>query len=128
MYLKPLKFNRSLALFLFIVIALGCAGGQSLPPGSQPQTDSPKTQAYKILMTDKQIYEATFKTLALLDSQGKLPRAVKVKAIDLGNKYLAAHNLAVQVLLDDGQPSLTGVKAALDTFIAFSAPYTAGVK
>ncbi|CAO0822439.1 conserved exported hypothetical protein [Desulfarculales bacterium] len=126
MYLKPLTFNRNLMLVLFLVLALGCAGGQTQNSGTQQ--DSLKTQAYKVLMTDKQIYDATFKSLALLDSQGKLPAAVKAKSIALGNKYMVAHNLAVQTLLDNGQPSLAGVRAALDAFLVFAAPYASGVK
>jgi hypothetical protein len=125
MYLKPLTFNRNLVLILFLIMALGCAGGAQ---NQTPQQDSLKTIAYKSLQTDKQIYDATFKTLALLDSQGKLPAKAKAEAIRLGNSYMKAHNLAVQVLLDDGQPSLEVVKAALDAFIAFSATYTVGVK
>jgi hypothetical protein len=40
---------------------------------------------------------------------------------------MKVHNLAVQAVLDDGQPSLAGVKAALEAFLVFVAPYLAGV-
>jgi hypothetical protein len=113
-------------LILALVLPLGCSGKSSLSPGpGTPRVvESPKATTLKVLLTDKEVYYAAFKTLALLDSQGKLPPAAKKQAISLGNKYMAAHNMAVQVLLDNGQPSLESVRAALDAFLVFAAPYT----
>ena len=123
MYLKPLNFNRNLFLVLFLILALGCSGGQ-LTPSTQPQ--SLKAQALQVLNVDKQIYDSTFKSLAALDSQGKLPAKVKAESIRLGNLYMKAHNLAVQVLLADGTANLATVRAALDLFLNVASPYAVG--
>jgi hypothetical protein len=121
--LKPLNFNRNLFLVLFLILALGCSGGQ-LTPSTQPQ--SLKAQALQVLNVDKQIYDSTFKSLAALDSQGKLPAKVKAESIRLGNLYMKAHNLAVQVLLADGTANLATVRAALDLFLNVASPYAVG--
>jgi hypothetical protein len=119
------KLTLYLTLFMILILLVGCVSTKPLDP---QQSQSPRAQALKVLMADKAIYDTTFKSLSLLDKQGKLSSTAKVRAIALGNKYLSVHNLAVQMLLDDGQPSLEGVRAALDAFLAFAGPYTTGVQ
>ena len=112
-----------LLLLLSLLLILGC------PPKAPltPEGESLKTQAWKILMTDKQLYDTTFQTLALLDKQGKLPATVKGQAIRAGNLYMSAHNMAVQSLLDGTVVSLANVQAAFKLYLDIVTPYTAGV-
>jgi hypothetical protein len=119
------KLRFPLILFLTLVLVASCA---SVPKTSTQTTPSPKATALKTLEVDKQIYDTTFKTLALLDSQGKLPAKVKAEAIRLGNLYLKAHNVAVQALLGDSPYNLATVRAALDLFLDAVAAYTTGVQ
>jgi hypothetical protein len=114
-----MKKKRFLVLFLALMFLVSCAGSQTIP--SQPQT--PQAAAYKALMLSKVVYDTAFKTMAALDAQGKLPAAAKAKAIAAGNAYMAAHNLAVQQLLDGKTPDLTTVSKALDAFLLTVAPY-----
>jgi len=109
--------TRQMAILLLLLFLAGCAATQTHQP------ESPKALALKTLNLDKQIYDSTFKTLALLDSQGKLPAEVKAKAIRLGNLYMKAHNLAVQALLSDGTADLATVRRALDLFLNVATPY-----
>lgn len=111
---------------LTLALLLGCGGNPTPPPVSQPAAAASSATAYKILMTDKQLYDTTFKTLAALDQQGKLPAAAKEKAIRLGNLYLLAHNQAVQSLSADKTPDLNAVSTALDAFLTVAAPYIRG--
>ena len=112
------KPHLALLLLLLVFLAGGAAGQIS-----SPSQESPKTLALKTLNMDKQIYDSTFKALALLDSQGKLPAKIKSEAIRLGNLYMKAHNLAVQALLADGTANLATVRAALDLFLDVATPY-----
>ena len=118
------KFG-SLVLIVLMVFSLsflpGCAGGQGATPGAVQTQDSAVTIAWKTLMTDKTLYDTTFTALAALDKQGKLPAATKAKVIDLGNKYMTAHNAAVSLLLADKQPNLTNVATALKAFTVAAA-------
>lgn len=114
-----MRVNRTHLILLLLLFLAGCAGQTPIP--SQPE--SPKALALKTLNMDKQIYDSTFKTLAALDSQGKLPTEVKAKAIQLGNLYMKAHNLAVQALLSDGTADLATVRRALDLFLNVATPY-----
>jgi len=116
------RTHRFLIPLLVLLFLLGCAAGQT---PSQPQ--SSKALALKALNMDKQVYDSTFKTLALVDQQGKLPAKVKAEAIRLGNLYLSAHNAAVQALLTDQTVNLATVRAALDLFLEAVVHYTAGV-
>lgn len=115
-----------LALIVLMAFTLSflpaCGGGQTggATPGAIQTSDSAKTIAWKTLMTDKQIYDTTFQTLALMEKQGKLT-AAKTKAIDLGNKYVIAHNAAVTMLLADQVVSLANVKVAFEAFLAEAA-------
>jgi hypothetical protein len=112
-------------LFLLTFLTLGACTPK---PGVSPGTgDSLKTQAWKILMTDKQLYDKTFQALALLDKQGKLPAEAKAKAIRAGNLYMSAHNMAVQTLLDGAVVSLTNVQNLFKLYIDVVSPYTVGV-
>ncbi len=126
-----MKRKHLLALMLVVLLlVVGCTGKQGLSqsPSSPQVQDSPQTLAWRTLMTNKQVYDATFQALALLDKQGKLPAKVKAKVIKLGNVYLSAHNQAVQALLDGKMPSMDTVKAALDAYLVYSGPYAQGVK
>jgi hypothetical protein len=116
-----------LPLLLLLVLVAACASPPQAPPTSQA-SPSPKAQALQALNLDKQIYDSTFQTLALLDRQGKLPAAAKAKAIRLGNLYMQAHNAAVQALLADGTANLATVRAALDLFLDAATPYLLGVE
>jgi hypothetical protein len=120
------RTHRFLILFLLLFL-LGCATGQ-IPSQPQGQPLITKAQALEVLKVDKQIYDSTFKTLALLDSQGKLPAKVKAEAIRLGNLYLQAHNLAAQACLADSPYNLATVRAALDLFLDAVGSYTTGVQ
>jgi|WetSurMetagenome_2_1015567.scaffolds.fasta_scaffold431780_3 hypothetical protein len=121
------RTHRFLIPLFLLLFLLGCATGQTpSQPQAQPQTS--KAQALQILNLDKQIYDTTFKTLALVDSQGKLPAKVKAEAIRLGNLYLKAHNLAVQALLADSPYDLATVRTALDLFLDAVDAYTTGVQ
>ena len=111
-----------LLLLLSLLLILGCQPKAPLTPGVG---ESFKTQAWKILMTDKQLYDTTFQTLALLDKQGKLPADVKGQAIRAGNLYMSAHNLAVQTLLDGTVVSLANVQNLFKIYIDIVSPYTA---
>ena len=126
------KFHRSplflvLSLLLLLTLLAGCPPKAPLTPGAPAEGDSLKTQAWKVLMTDKQIYDSTFQTLALLDKQGKLPAGVKEQAIRAGNLYMSAHNLAVQTLLDGTVVSLANVQNLFKIYIDVVSPYTVGV-
>jgi hypothetical protein len=119
-----MRTKRSLIpLLLLLALVAACASA----PTSQP-AQSPKAQALQALNLDKQIYDTTFKALALVDSQGKLPAKVKAEAIRLGNLYMKAHNAAVQALLADSPYSLATVRAALDLFLDAVDAYTTGVQ
>jgi len=117
------RTHRFLPLLLLFLV-MSCAGPQT--PSQSQAPPSPKAQALQVLNMDKQIYDSTFKALAALDRQGKLPAEVKAKAIRLGNLYMKAHNLAVQALLSDGAANLATVRAALDLFLDVATPYTVG--
>jgi PBP1b-binding outer membrane lipoprotein LpoB len=117
------RTHRFLIPLFLLLFLLGCATGQT-----PSQTPSPKAQALQALNLDKQIYDTTFKTLALVDSQGKLPAKVKAEAIRLGNLYMKAHNLAVQAVLADSPYNLATVRAALDLFLDAVDAYTTGVQ
>ena len=56
--------------------------------------------AYKSLAVSQQTYDVTLSALGDLYKQGKVSAQVKDKAIEIGNLYKAAHNSAVQALLD----------------------------
>jgi len=116
-----MRTKRLIPLLLLLALVAACAS----TPTSQ---SSPKSQALQALNLDKQIYDTTFKTLALVDSQGKLPAKVKLEAIRLGNLYLQAHNVAVQALLGDSPYNLATVRAALDLFLDAVDAYTTGVQ
>jgi hypothetical protein len=116
--------KRSLILLLLLLaLVAACVS----TPISQP-AQSPKAQALQVLTLDKQLYDTTFKTLAIVDSQGGLPAKVKVEAIRLGNLYLKAHNAAVQSLLSDSPYNLSTVREALDIFLDAVMVYTVGVQ
>ena len=115
-------------LFLLLFLLAGCGGNQTAPSSTPSTPQTSKTQALQILNLDKQIYDTTFRTLALVDSQGKLPPKVKAEAIRLGNLYMKAHNLAVQAVLADSPYNLATVRAALDLFLDAVDAYTTGVQ
>lgn len=122
--MHQIKRNQLLLALLLCLAFLANCGGQASLPSSQPETkDSAKILALKTLQTDKEVYDSTFKALAALDQKGKLPPLAKAKLINLGNQYLKLHNLAVQILLDNGTPSMEGVRAALDAFLTLAANY-----
>jgi hypothetical protein len=119
-----MRTKRSLIpLLLLLALVAACATS----PSTQAPL-SPKAQALQALNLDKQVYDSTFKTLALVDSQGKLPAKVKAEAIRLGNLYMKAHNLAVQACLADSPYNLATVRAALDLFLDAVDAYTTGVQ
>jgi len=115
------------SLLLLVTLLAGCPP-KAVTPGAPVEGDSLKTQAWKVLMTDKQLYDTTFLALAQLDKQGKLPASVKEQAIRAGNLYMTAHNMAVQSLLDGTVVSLANVQAAFKLYIDIVSPYTVGVK
>ena len=115
------------ALLTFLLLLAGCAqqSATTSAPAASSQASLQAT-ALKTLQTNQVLYDTTFKSLALLDSQGKLPAATKAKAISLGNTYMAAHNAAVQAILNNQPVSLQTVSDALNTFLQAAA--AAGVK
>ena len=118
------------ALLTFLLLLAGCAqqAATTSAPGAPAASSQTSLQAtaLKTLQTNQVLYDTTFKTLALLDSQGKLPAATKAKAISLGNTYMAVHNAAVQAILNNQPVSLQTVSDALNTFLQAAA--AAGVK
>lgn len=115
------KVRPLILLLLALMLVASCASTPTSP------SQSPKATTLKALEVDKQVYDTTFKTLALLDSRGKLPAKAKAEAIRLGNLYLKAHNQAVQELLAGSPCDLATVKRALDLFLDLAVEYTAGV-
>jgi hypothetical protein len=118
-----------LVLALLLALVLSCTGQTpTSAPGAPVPSASQTSQslALKTLQTNKILYDNTFKTAALLYSQGKLSEATKTKLIQLGNTYILAHNAATQALLNNQQVSLQTVNDALDAFL--SAARAAGVK
>lgn len=115
------------ALLTFLLLLAGCAqqSATTSAPAASSQASLQAT-ALKTLQTNQVLYDTTFKSMALLDSQGKLPAATKAKAISLGNTYMAAHNAAVQAILNNQPVSLQTVSDALNTFLQAAA--AAGVK
>lgn len=111
--------RRLVALLVVLLLLAGCAstGGQ---------TDSAKTTAWKVLMTNKTVYDKTFTALSMLDKQGKLPAQVKVDAIKYGNIYVDLHNAAVKDLEAGKIPSTGPITVALNQFVALAAPYLEG--
>lgn len=126
MQIKPRQVLL-VALLTFLLLLAGCAqqSATTSAPAASSQASLQAT-ALKTLQTNQVLYDTTFKTLALLDSQGKLPAATKAKAISLGNTYMAAHNAAVQAILNNQPVSLQTVSDALNTFLQAAA--AAGVK
>lgn len=126
MQIKPRQVLL-VALLTFLLLLAGCAqqSATTSAPAASSQASLQAT-ALKTLQTNQVLYDTTFKSLALLDSQGKLPAATKAKAISLGNTYMAAHNAAVQAILNNQPVSLQTVSDALNTFLQAAA--AAGVK
>ena len=126
MQIKPRQVLL-VALLTFLLLLAGCAqqSATTSAPAASSQASLQAT-ALKTLQTNQVLYDTTFKSLALLDSQGKLPAATKAKAISLGNTYMAAHNAAVQASLNNQPVSLQTVSDALNTFLQAAA--AAGVK
>ena len=126
MQIKPRQVLL-VALLTFLLLLAGCAqqSATTSAPAASSQASLQAT-ALKTLQTNQVLYDTTFKSLALLDSQGKLPAATKAKAISLGNTYMAAHNAAVQAILNTQPVSLQTVSDALNTFLQAAA--AAGVK
>ena len=126
MQIKPRQVLL-VALLTFLLLLAGCAqqSATTSAPAASSQASLQAT-ALKTLQTNQVLYDTTFKTLALLDSQGKLPAATKAKAISLGNTYMAVHNAAVQAILNNQPVSLQTVSDALNTFLQAAA--AAGVK
>ena len=126
MQIKPRQVLL-VALLTFLLLLGGCAqqSATTSAPAASSQASLQAT-ALKTLQTNQVLYDTTFKSLALLDSQGKLPAATKAKAISLGNTYMAAHNAAVQAILNNQPVSLQTVSDALNTFLQAAA--AAGVK
>jgi PBP1b-binding outer membrane lipoprotein LpoB len=117
-----MKSKRFPVLFLALMFLVSCAAAPQTNTNPVPAPSAQAT-AYKALMSSKAVYDTAFKTMAALDAQGKLPADVKAKAIKAGDTYMAAHNLAVQELLDGRTPDLTTVNKALDAFLIVAAPY-----
>ena len=126
MQIKPRQVLL-VALLTFLLLLAGCAqqSATTSAPAASSQASLQAT-ALKTLQTNQVLYDTTFKSLALLDSQGKLPAATKAKAISLGNTYMAVHNAAVQAILNNQPVSLQTVSDALNTFLQAAA--AAGVK
>ena len=122
------KRRWSQVLFLTLILLLaGCAqqSATTSAPAASSQANLQAT-ALKTLQTNQVLYDTTFKSLAVLDAQGKLPAPVKAKAIQLGNVYMGLHNQAVQAILNNQPVSLQTVSDALNAFLQAAA--AAGVK
>lgn len=109
---------KLLIVFLLLTFLVSCSG---IIKSNQLQND--QQTYYKALMASKTAYDTGFTTLALLDSQGKLPAVVKENAIKAGNVYMAAHNIAVQTILNNKTPDLDQLQQLLNAFLIIIQPF-----
>lgn len=124
--------RRSL-VFLILLLTMvtwlpACGGNQGATPSPPEQASSWKLAAYNTLAESKVAYDKAFTALGMADQAGKLKPADKALAIKYGKMYRDAHNLAVNMLLNNMQPNLAALRTALSLFESVALPYlTKGV-
>lgn len=113
--------RRFIAVILVLLLLAGCASTGVTPTSGSTPSASERRTTLNSLLTMKEAYDKAFTTLGLLYKQGKLSEQAKDNTVKYGNVYLAAHNQAVQDLLDGKRPDLNVVNKALDEFLAQAA-------
>jgi hypothetical protein len=95
---------KKLLVLLAVLAVAGCAGTFD-------------RDASRVLAVSNQVYDTTMSVLGDLYAQGELSAEVKAEAIELGGRYMDAHNLAVDALLDYIE---IGTDESRDKYLAYA--------
>jgi hypothetical protein len=116
-----------IGLIVLLLLLFGCIGPSASLPGASGQQaaaqDSARTTAYKTLASANKTYTAAMKSIADLYKQGIVDEAVKARAIEYGNAFKQAHDLAITAVEAGDYHKVAGVSAALANLLDFVQPY-----